>query len=132
MNRFAALAIALVCVSAEATAGVEFGGTMGLHIFNEENAVGEPDVAGDQRVSLSNSALFGLRLGVYFGPMFGIEVEGGYIPGETRDGENNVRRSSRDGHHVPRASGRAVPRIEPGREDSPVRPRGRGHVPDHR
>jgi outer membrane protein OmpA-like peptidoglycan-associated protein/outer membrane protein W len=90
MNRFAALAIALVCVSVEASAGVEFGGTMGLHIFNEKNAVGEPDTAGDQRVSLSNSALFGLRLGVYFGPMFGVEAEGGMIPGETRDGENNT------------------------------------------
>jgi|MudIll2142460700_1097286.scaffolds.fasta_scaffold08205_2 OOP family OmpA-OmpF porin len=90
MNRFAALAIAIVCVSAEATAGVEFGGTMGLHIFNKDNAVGEPDVGGDQRVSLSNSAMFGLRLGVYFSPMFGVEAEGGFIPGETRDGENDV------------------------------------------
>jgi OmpA-OmpF porin, OOP family len=90
MNRYAALAIALVCVSAEATAGVEFGGTMGLHIFNEKNAVGEPDVPGDQRVSFSNSAMFGLRLGYYFTPMLGLEVEGGYIPGETRAGENDT------------------------------------------
>jgi outer membrane protein OmpA-like peptidoglycan-associated protein/outer membrane protein W len=90
MNRYAALAIALVCVSAEATAGVEFGGTMGLHIFNEKNAVGEPDVPGDQRVSFSNSAMFGVRLGYYFSPMLGIEVEGGFIPGETRAGENDT------------------------------------------
>jgi OOP family OmpA-OmpF porin len=90
MNRFAALAIALVCVSTEAAAGIEFGGTMGLHVFNKENAVGEPEVVGDQRVSLSNSALFGLRLGAYFGTMFGVEAEAGFIPGETRDGENNV------------------------------------------
>ncbi|HLL21342.1 MAG TPA: OmpA family protein [Kofleriaceae bacterium] len=87
MNRFAALAVALVCVSPQATAGIEFGGTMGLHVFNEDNAVGEPDVAGlDQRVSLQNSALFGLRLGAYFGSMIGIEAEGGFIPGETREG----------------------------------------------
>jgi OmpA-OmpF porin, OOP family len=90
MNRFAALAIAVVCVSAEATAGVEFGGTMGLHVFNKDNAVGEPDIGGDQRVSLQNSALFGARLGVYFGPMFGVEAEAGFIPGETREGANNV------------------------------------------
>ncbi|MDQ3339581.1 MAG: OmpA family protein [Myxococcota bacterium] len=82
--------MAIVCVSAEATAGVEFGGTMGLHVFNKDNAVGEPEISGDQRVSLSNSALFGLRLGVYFGHMFGVEAEGGFIPGETRDGESNV------------------------------------------
>ena len=77
----------MVCVSSQAAANVEFGGTMGLHVFNKDNAVGEPDVTGDQRVSLSNSALFALRLGVYFGPMFGVEAEAGFIPGETRDGE---------------------------------------------
>ena len=82
--------MAIVCVSAEANAGVEFGGTMGLHVFNEDNAVGEPDVGGDQRVSLQNSALFGLRLGVYFGAMLGIEAEGAVIPGETRRGANEV------------------------------------------
>jgi OOP family OmpA-OmpF porin len=91
MNRFAALAIAIsgaiVCASTTATAGVEFGGTMGLHVFNRDNAIGESDQG---PVSLSNSALFGLRLGVYFGPMFGVEAEGGFIPGETREGENNT------------------------------------------
>ncbi len=78
----------LVCASAAAAhAGVEFGGTMGLHVFNEDNAVGESDFG---PVSLSNSAMFGLRLGVYFGPMFGVEAEGGYIPGETREGPNKT------------------------------------------
>jgi OOP family OmpA-OmpF porin len=90
MNRFAALAIAMVCVSSQAAAGVEFGGTMGLHVFNEDNAVGEPDTTGDQRVSLQNSALFGFRLGYYFGAMFGVEVEGGFIPGETREGATST------------------------------------------
>ena len=63
---------------------------MGLHIFNKDNAVGEPEIGGDQRVSLQNSALFGLRLGVYFGSMFGVEAEGGFIPGETREGANKT------------------------------------------
>jgi OOP family OmpA-OmpF porin len=34
--------------------------------------------------------MFGLRLGYYFTPMLGLEVEGGVIPGETRDGENDT------------------------------------------
>ena len=85
MNRLGALAIATVAASVPALANVEFGGTMGLHVFNEKNAVGESDMG---PVSLSNSALFGLRLGVYFTPMLGIEAEGGFIPGETRQSGN--------------------------------------------
>ncbi|MBA3819818.1 MAG: OmpA family protein [Deltaproteobacteria bacterium] len=86
MNRFAALVLAIVCVSAEARAGVELGGVLGLHMFNEENGLGTPDGA-ITPVSLENSALFGLRLGVYFGSLLGVEAEGGMIPGETRKGE---------------------------------------------
>jgi OOP family OmpA-OmpF porin len=84
MNRLGALAIATVATSGTAFAGpsIEFGGTMGLHVFNEKNAVGEAE----SPVSLSNSALFGLRLGVYFTPMLGVEGEVGFIPGETREG----------------------------------------------
>jgi len=79
--------MAIVCVSAEAHAEVEFGGLIGLHVFNEENAVGESQMG---PVSLQNSALFGLRLGVYFTPMLGVEAEGGYIPGETREGDDGT------------------------------------------
>ncbi|MBA3396837.1 MAG: OmpA family protein [Deltaproteobacteria bacterium] len=76
--------MAMVCVSAKASANVEFGGVLGLHVFNEKNGIGESRRG---PVSLGNSALFGLRLGVYFGAMFGVEAEGGVIPGETREGD---------------------------------------------
>ncbi len=84
MNRYAALVMAMVCVSADAGANVEFGGVLGLHVFNEKNGIGE---SLEGPVSLSNSTLFGLRLGVYFGAMLGVEAEGGVIPGETREGD---------------------------------------------
>jgi OOP family OmpA-OmpF porin len=87
MKRLGVLAIAIVAASAPAIAGVEFGGTMGLHVFNEKNAVGE---SGAGPISLANSALFGLRLGFYFTPMLGVEAEGGFIPGETREGANKT------------------------------------------
>jgi OOP family OmpA-OmpF porin len=60
---------------------------MGLHVFNKDNAVGESDMG---PVSLQNSALFGLRVAVFFGGMFGVEAEGGFIPGETRQGDENT------------------------------------------
>jgi len=94
MNRFAALAVAVfslgslgVVAPSVANAEVEVGGTAGLHIFNKESGHGfadVPDADADSANSLKNSALFGLRLGVYFG-MIGVEVEGGVIPTEPRD-----------------------------------------------
>ena len=81
MNRFAALLMALVAVPSIAAAEVEVGGIAGLHVFSETNGLGVPDEADAN--SLKNSALFGVRLGVYFGAI-GVEAEGGLIPTEPR------------------------------------------------
>ena len=65
-----------------ASAGVEIGGTAGIHVFAHDNELGVGDVpdANSER----NSALFGLRLGVFFTPMFGVEGEFGVVPSEAR------------------------------------------------
>ncbi|MDB4961055.1 MAG: OmpA/MotB domain protein [Myxococcales bacterium] len=89
MNRFAALVLALALVGAPtlASAEVEFGGLAGLHVFNTDSGLGVEDVEEsetDMTNSLKNSAIFGFRLGVFFG-MFGVEAEGGVIPTEPRD-----------------------------------------------
>jgi OOP family OmpA-OmpF porin len=66
-----------------AYAGVEIGGTAGIHVFSDTNELGVPDVP--MAPSERNSALFGLRLGVFFGSMLGVEAEFGAIPSEARE-----------------------------------------------
>jgi outer membrane protein OmpA-like peptidoglycan-associated protein len=66
-----------------AVANVEIGGTAGIHVFSSNNELGVND-APDAN-SQHNSALFGLRLGVFFGPMFGAEAEFGVVPSESRN-----------------------------------------------
>jgi OOP family OmpA-OmpF porin len=65
-----------------ANANVEVGGTAGIHVFSESNELGVPDVA--DAPSERNSALFGLRLGVFFSDMIGVEGEIGVVPSEAR------------------------------------------------
>jgi OOP family OmpA-OmpF porin len=65
-----------------AQANVEIGGTAGIHVFSNTNELGVNDVADAN--SEHNSALFGLRLGVFFTPMFGVEGEFAVIPSESR------------------------------------------------
>ncbi len=77
----AALAAGLGAAST-AHANVEVGGTAGIHVFSHDNELGVPDVKG--ATSERNSALFGLRLGVFFGDMIGVEAEFGAIPSEPR------------------------------------------------
>jgi outer membrane protein OmpA-like peptidoglycan-associated protein len=72
----------LVASASMAHANVEIGGTAGVHVFSETNELGVPDVKGAP--SERNSALFGLRLGVMFSDMLGIEGEFGAIPSESR------------------------------------------------
>jgi OmpA-OmpF porin, OOP family len=83
MNRIAAAVLAIAGLCATADAGVEVGGTAGVHVFSDTNALGTPM---NSDVSQANSALFGLRLGVYFGDAIGVEVEGGVIPTEAKGG----------------------------------------------
>ncbi len=65
-----------------ASANVEVGGMAGVHVFSDTNELGVNDVAGAP--SERNSALFGARVGVFFGPMIGIEGEFGVVPSEAR------------------------------------------------
>jgi OOP family OmpA-OmpF porin len=65
-----------------ALANVEIGGTAGVHVFSSTNELGVDDVKNAD--SIRNSSLFGLRLGAFFGPMFGVEGEVGVIPSEAR------------------------------------------------
>lgn len=73
----------LAVFSSAASAGVEIGGTAGIHIFSDDSELGVPD--SPDSLSIRNSVLFGLRLGYMFGDLIGIEVEGGVIPSESRD-----------------------------------------------
>jgi OOP family OmpA-OmpF porin len=66
-----------------AHAGVEIGGTAGIHVFADDNELGVPDV--EMAPSERNSALFGLRLGVFFSDLLGVEAEFGVIPSEARE-----------------------------------------------
>jgi OOP family OmpA-OmpF porin len=65
-----------------ASANVEIGGSAGIHVFSHTNELGVNDVKGAN--SEHNSAMFGVRLGAFFGPMFGVEGEFGVIPSEAR------------------------------------------------
>jgi outer membrane protein OmpA-like peptidoglycan-associated protein/outer membrane protein W len=78
----------LAVFSSVASAGVEIGGTAGIHIFSDTNELGAPD--SDDAVTIRNSVLFGLRLGVMFGDLIGVEAEGGIIPSESRTQIFNV------------------------------------------
>jgi OOP family OmpA-OmpF porin len=72
-----------VAASTTAYANVEVGGTAGIHVFSDNNELGVADI--EMASSERNSALFGLRLGVYFGDMLGVEGELGVVPSESRD-----------------------------------------------
>jgi outer membrane protein OmpA-like peptidoglycan-associated protein len=66
-----------------ARANVEIGGTAGIHVFSPNNELGVDDIPNAN--SQHNSALFGVRLGVFFGSMLGAEAEFAVVPSESRD-----------------------------------------------
>jgi outer membrane protein OmpA-like peptidoglycan-associated protein/outer membrane protein W len=72
-----------VAISTTAIANVEIGGSAGIHVFSDDNELGVPDIK--MAPSERNSALFGLRLGVFFGDLLGVEAEFGVIPSEARE-----------------------------------------------
>jgi OmpA-OmpF porin, OOP family len=74
----------IVASTSVADANVEIGGTAGIHVFSQVNELGVNDTTNPPADSERNSALFGLRLGVFFTPMFGIEGEFGIVPSESR------------------------------------------------
>ncbi len=69
---------AIIATSSLASANVEIGGTAGVHVFSENNELGvkDFDLAPHQRSSL----LLGLRVGVFFADVIGVEAELGVIP----------------------------------------------------
>ena len=81
-RRSALAAGGLAATASVASANVEIGGTAGIHVFSTTNELGVPDVT--DAPSERNSALFGLRLGVMFNDIFGVEGEFGVIPSESR------------------------------------------------
>ena len=80
--RSTVVAAALMGGLGVASANVEIGGTAGVHLFSDSNELGVDDVA--LAPSERNSALFGVRLGVFFNDMIGVEGEFGLIPSEAR------------------------------------------------
>jgi len=87
MNRLfrptiAAALAATIAAPTAALANVEIGGTAGLHVFSEDNELGVNDTP--DATSQRNSAIFGVRLGIFFGDVIGIEGEFGAIPSEPR------------------------------------------------
>jgi len=78
----AAGGIAATASVASADPSIEIGGTAGIHIFSDTNELGVPDVT--NAPSERNSALFGVRVGVQFTDIIGIEGEFGVIPSESR------------------------------------------------
>jgi OOP family OmpA-OmpF porin len=82
MKRSVAVVIAVLGLAGTARANVELGGITGLRVFSSDNGFGVED--GPDADSQKNTALFGLRLGVYFGKMIGVEAEAGVLPGEGR------------------------------------------------
>jgi OmpA-OmpF porin, OOP family len=80
MKRLAAAVVAVAGMAAVARANVEIGGTGGLHVFSDNNALGDSPT----QDTLKNSSFFGIRIGAFFGTKFGAEIEGGVIESEPR------------------------------------------------
>jgi OOP family OmpA-OmpF porin len=79
----AAGGLAAVAPAAHANPTVEIGGTAGVHTFATDNELGVDDSPNAD--SERNSALFGVRLGLMFNDMVGVEGEFGVIPSESRN-----------------------------------------------
>ncbi|HEY1553027.1 MAG TPA: OmpA family protein [Kofleriaceae bacterium] len=82
VTALAAGGIAATASVASAQPSIEIGGTAGVHVFSSTNELGVPDVS--NAPSERNSALFGIRVGVMFTDIIGVEGEFGVIPSESR------------------------------------------------
>ena len=96
--RAALAAGGIAAFSSTAAANVEIGGTAGIHVFSETNELGVPDIM--DAPSERNSALFGLRLGVYFGSTIGVEGEFGVVPSEARGNVFDIWNLTYRGHLI--------------------------------
>ena len=88
----------LLASTATSNANVEIGGTAGIHVFSTTNELGVPDVA--NAPSERNSALFGVRLGLMFNDIFGVEGEFGVIPSESRSLVFDIWNITYRGHFI--------------------------------
>jgi outer membrane protein OmpA-like peptidoglycan-associated protein len=107
MNRLITALVAAGGLAASASAvhaNVEIGGTAGIHTFSTKNELGVDDspTADSER----NSSLFGVRLGLYFHDIVGVEGEFGFIPTESRQGVFDVWDITYRGHLVLQARAR--------------------------
>jgi OOP family OmpA-OmpF porin len=98
-----------VASSAAANPTIEIGGAIGIHGFSDENELGVFDEMGV--TSLSNSALFGLRLGVIFNDLIGVEAEAAILPTSAREPEFDVLDLTYRGHLIAQYAklGKVVP-----------------------
>jgi len=104
MKRLSTSCVAVVAVSmstlvaTKADANVEIGGMAGVHVFSENNELGVQDtpLAPSER----NSLLVGLRLGVFFTDVIGIEGEFGVIPTVARDFDYSITNLTYRAHLV--------------------------------
>ncbi|MDB4962006.1 MAG: OmpA/MotB domain protein [Myxococcales bacterium] len=78
----------IATTSLVAHANVEIGATGGVHVFNKQNELGVLD--DPNAPSERNSLLLGLRLGLYFNDVIGIEGEFGIIPSVARELEYGI------------------------------------------
>ena len=98
VTALAAGGIAATASVASAGGSIEIGGTAGIHIFSTSNELGVPDVP--DAPSERNSALFGVRIGFYLNPIFGVEGEFGVIPSESREQVFDVWNLAYRGHFI--------------------------------
>jgi OOP family OmpA-OmpF porin len=82
MKRTAFAVIGVVGLAGPARAEVELGGVTGVRVFSADSGIGVED--GPDADSQRNTALFGIRVGVYFDDQLGAEAELGVLPSEGR------------------------------------------------
>ena len=68
--------------------GIEVGGFLGVHIFNDDNELGVVDVSSAD--SLQNAVAFGFRAGYALNWLLGIEGELSLMPTTARDSDTSV------------------------------------------
>ena len=97
-----ALSLGTLATTSVAQANVEVGGMAGVHVFNHNNELGVNDQQfdGDPRNSPRNSLLLGVRVGVFFTDIIGVEGEFGVIPTEAREVEFSVTNLTYRAHLV--------------------------------
>ena len=97
-----ALSLGTLATTSVAEANVEIGGMAGVHVFNKNNELGVNDqqFSGDPRASERNSILFGLRVGVFFTDIIGVEGEFGVIPTAARDYDYSITNLTYRAHLV--------------------------------